>query len=332
MLTNWQSLLSDNLAWNLVHNGSTLDTITEHVRLLSEHCSFEDTFDNQEIDWPDTSKLCIEILLRPRASWSMHDNLRTFCSIVLNFPKACARFLQLVEPALKESAYYAVELAVPDRLRLMHLLAEYTGAIDEHQWRTYRHRLAALIAAGIREDSCVHRLSRTGSGMTPLMHALLGAMLAFQPFTLKRKHFDCTVASVQNRFIRWPTLLALAGVDLSKYAKREARLFRRHWRTSQRVLWECSLSHCEVIALRFGSTSAEWGLWVSHPGDCYSGIFWDMVEHPERSIPGAWTESEEIDPEPSVRRNIRFHRRYSMCELLNSDRVRWPDDLAFFED
>ena len=318
----------------LIRRGSTLDTIIEQFNFLSGLCAFENrSSDGREIYRRNETILCIDTLLRPRASWSMNDNLRIFCSIVLALPKFSARFLQLVEPALKERAYYDMKLDIPTRPKLMHLLAEYAGAIDECQWATYRHRLAVLIAAGIREDSCLHRLSRTGSGMTPLMHALLGAMTCFHTLSnATRKSFDCVMAAVQRRFQRWPTLLAMAGVDLSRYAKREVKLFRRHWRTSQRVLWECSSSHCEVIALRFGSTSAEWGLWVSHPGDCYSGLFWDMVEHPERSIPGAWMELEKYDPEPSVRRHYSSTRGYFEFELQDPDRLRWPDDLDFFED
>ncbi|RMY54988.1 hypothetical protein D0865_04420 [Hortaea werneckii] len=208
--------------------------------------------------------------------------------------------------------------------------AECAGAIDEDQWRAYKHRMAALIATGIQAGSDLHVLSKTGSGMTPLMHALFGAMLYFEG--VETVKFDRDVTTIQHRFQRWLTLLAMAGVDLSKYAKREARLFRKHWRTSQRVWWKCFICHCEVIALRFGSTATEWGLWVSHPGDSYSGQFWDMVEHPERSIPGAWMESEEFDPEPSVRRKFCYHRSRYEFELQDSDRARWPDDLDYFED
>ncbi|RMY38974.1 hypothetical protein D0866_02229 [Hortaea werneckii] len=330
-LTNRQSFLSSNLALNLVHENSTLDTIIEDVKLLSEHCNFDkDALEDKWTNWSDKSDLCIGILLRPRASWSMHDNLRFFGSVVLGFPKASARFLHLVEPAVKDRAYYAVKLDIPNRPRLMHLLAECAGAMDDYQWRAYKHLMAAVIAMGIQAGSDLHMLSKTGAGMTPLMHALLGAMLSFEKFS--RATFDRDVAAVQQRFQRWLILLAMAGVDLSRFAKREARLFRKHWRTSQRVLWKSFFRHCEVIALRFGSKATEWGLWVSHPGDSYSGLFWDMVEHPERSIPGAWMELEKSDPEPSVRRSYCSPRGYFEFELQDPDRLRWPDDLDYFED
>lgn len=319
---------------NLVQNDSTLDTIIECVNFLSEHSVFENhASDSQEIDWPNHPELCISILLRPRAFWwSMRDNLRTFCSIILGSAEASARFLHLVEPALKDRAYFAVQADMPDLASLMHLLAECACVISWDDWRTYKDELAALIASGIHAGPCLHLLSRIGSGMTPLMHALLGAMQSFQSFPPNKLNFDRSVAAVQHRFQRWPTLLAMAGVNLFRYGKREARLFRKHWRTSQRILWKYFFCHCEIIALRFGSTATEWGLWVSHPGDYYGGQFWDMVEHPERSMPGAWVESKQFDPEPSVGRTTCCPRGYFEFELDDSDRIRWPDDLDFFED
>ncbi|KAI7416154.1 hypothetical protein KC336_g10483 [Hortaea werneckii] len=311
LATEWHSSLSSLLELSLLNNHSTLDTIIEDVNFLSGLCVFGNrSSDNQQIYRQDSNVFCIDILLRPRASWSIYDSLRVFYSVVLNFSNASARFLHLVEPALKERAYYSAELDIPTRPKLMHVLAECAGAIDEDQWRAYKHPMAGLVASGIQAGSDLHMLSKTGAGMTPLMHALLGAVSSFDRSLWRKKViFDRAVAALQQRVQRWLTLLAMAGVDLSS-------------------LWR----HCEVIALRFGSTATEWGLWVLHPGDCYSGQFWDMVEHPERSIPGAWTESEEFDPEPSVRRNTRFPRGYSMYKLLDSDRVRWPDDLDFFED
>ncbi|KAI7350113.1 hypothetical protein KC320_g5654 [Hortaea werneckii] len=334
LATEWDSILSGNLTMNLVQNDSTLDTIIECVNFLSEHSVFENhASDSQEIDWPNHPELCISILLRPRAFWwSMRDNLRTFCSIILGSAEASARFLHLVEPALKDRAYFAVQADMPDLASLMHLLAECACVISWDDWRTYKDELAALIASGIHAGPCLHLLSRIGSGMTPLMHALLGAMQSFQSFPPNKLNFDRSVAAVQHRFQRWPTLLAMAGVNLFRYGKREARLFRKHWRTSQRILWKYFFCHCEIIALRFGSTATEWGLWVSHPGDYYGGQFWDMVEHPERSMPGAWVESKQFDPEPSVGRTTCCPRGYFEFELDDSDRIRWPDDLDFFED
>ncbi|RMX84329.1 hypothetical protein D0869_04649 [Hortaea werneckii] len=333
LATEWNSRLSGNLATILVWRDSTLDTIIEHFKFLSGLCVFENrTSHDQHINWLHGTKFCVDCLLQPRASWSMDDNLTFFRSIVLLSPNASAKFLHLVEPALKERAYFALQADTPDLTSLMHLLAECACAISWDDWRTYKHELAAFIASGINTGSCLHVLSRTGSGMTPLMHALLGAMRSFQSYTYERVNFDLTVSAVQYRFQRWPTLLAMAGVDLSRYAKREARLFRKHWRTSQRVLWKSFSRHCEVFALRFGSKATEWGLWVSHPGDSYSGLFWDMVEHPERSIPGAWTELEKFDPEPSVLRCYCSPRGYFEFELQDPDRLRWPDDLDYFED
>lgn len=194
----------------LINCDSTLDTIIEDVKFLSALSVFEnETSEDHGIYWRNTTILCTDTLLRPKASWSMHENLRTFGSILLNYADVSPRFLQLVEPALKEQAYFAAQMDMPSLPRLMHLLAECAGSIEEHTWREYKHELAALVAAGVRADSCLHVLSRIGSGMTPLMHALLGAMPSFErDFCVSRGNLDRAVTSVQHRFQRWLTLLA----------------------------------------------------------------------------------------------------------------------------
>ena len=46
-----------------------------------------------------------------------------------------------------------------------------------------------------------------------------------------------------------------------------------------------------VIGLDFSLGVDNWQLWLSNPLDEWAGDFWEMIEHPERRIPGAWDES-----------------------------------------
>ena len=48
--------------------------------------------------------------------------------------------------------------------------------------------------------------------------------------------------------------------------------------------------HFRVIGLHYGAAAEDWHLWLSNPLDKWAGEFWDMVEHPERAMPGAWDE------------------------------------------
>ncbi|TKA71992.1 hypothetical protein B0A55_07663 [Friedmanniomyces simplex] len=53
--------------------------------------------------------------------------------------------------------------------------------------------------------------------------------------------------------------------------------------------------HGTVMCMSWGPSPKYWKLWLSHRGDLYAGIFWDMVEHPERAEPGVWTEPDDSD-------------------------------------
>ena len=54
--------------------------------------------------------------------------------------------------------------------------------------------------------------------------------------------------------------------------------------------WEI-YSNIRIIRLDSGLGADNWQLWLSNPLDEWAGEFWDMIEHPERRIPGAWDES-----------------------------------------
>jgi len=45
-----------------------------------------------------------------------------------------------------------------------------------------------------------------------------------------------------------------------------------------------------VFGLGSGSEANDWHLWLSNPLDEWAGEFWDMIDHPERAIPGAFEE------------------------------------------
>ena len=48
-----------------------------------------------------------------------------------------------------------------------------------------------------------------------------------------------------------------------------------------------------VIGFDYGPCVDEWRLWVSNPLDEWAADFWDMIDHPERAIPGAWDDERE---------------------------------------
>jgi hypothetical protein len=52
----------------------------------------------------------------------------------------------------------------------------------------------------------------------------------------------------------------------------------------------CQGKLCKFIAIHYGPKADDWYLWLSNPLDEWAGEFWDMIDHPERAITGAWQE------------------------------------------
>ncbi|KAF7859741.1 hypothetical protein EAF04_008820 [Stromatinia cepivora] len=95
----------------------------------------------------------------------------------------------------------------------------------------------------------------------------------------------------------WLNRLASAGIDLIEYGQWEKRVYdydriysyffgeRRGGYLIQTLYWR-------LISFTYGPKKSDWQLWFTLEDKwmCEGGLaeFWDMVEHPERQMPGAW--------------------------------------------
>jgi hypothetical protein len=97
----------------------------------------------------------------------------------------------------------------------------------------------------------------------------------------------------------WLETLQTSGVDLEEYGKTEI-LFQKEGSMRDIPLFSVTswynrdnwdrVSFLRLIAMEVGPSPQDWKFWFSDPTDEFVGEFWDMVEHPERSMPGAWDE------------------------------------------
>jgi hypothetical protein len=98
--------------------------------------------------------------------------------------------------------------------------------------------------------------------------------------------------------------IAGAGVDLIEYGRRESRLHRKHHVKKQ---WDdfdedLNSSTCgkrvftlRLISFTYGLSPEDWQFWFTEAMDISFLEFWQMVEHPERGMPGAWNEYDYYD-------------------------------------
>jgi hypothetical protein len=121
--------------------------------------------------------------------------------------------------------------------------------------------------------------------------------------------FCTTSSATPTRSQTWGTELSLlyeAGIDLIDYGRGEQELVRsgqttsRCWLPIRRrafLLTYQSLDYYEKqvgkdfsISFKYGSKPSDWQFWFIEQMNNSFAEFWDMVDHPERAMPGSWDE------------------------------------------
>ncbi|KAK5692395.1 hypothetical protein LTR97_010703 [Elasticomyces elasticus] len=88
----------------------------------------------------------------------------------------------------------------------------------------------------------------------------------------------------------WVRSLYLAGVDLELYGRAEMDTLR----FLRDIYLHDSACLSRSVVVTYGPRVTDWEILGTHLGDCYAGLFWHMIEHPEENMPGAWRE--EMNP------------------------------------
>jgi hypothetical protein len=146
-------------------------------------------------------------------------------------------------------------------------------------------------------------LNRCGLFGTPLIQMLRGAYsLFYLPFEVKDAlgkvtNFDYSIQHPHRKgeeaLLTWLQTLQGFGIDLERYGKTEHKLFYQEsssWRNLEFLIPGRGeeVYPLRLIGLQVGPEPEDWKAWLSEPSDEFAGDFWDMLEHPERTIPGAW--------------------------------------------
>ena len=146
-------------------------------------------------------------------------------------------------------------------------------------------------------------LNRCGLFGTPLIQMLIGAhSTCWRLFKVKDALGKVTDSGHffrhphrkgEEALLTWLQTLQGFGIDLKRYGKTEHKLFYQEsssWRNLELLMpgRRGGVYLLRLIGLQVGPEPEDWKVWISEPSDKFAGDFWDMLEHPERTIPGAW--------------------------------------------
>jgi hypothetical protein len=164
----------------------------------------------------------------------------------------------------------------------------------------------------------VGQLIRAGAdpnAETPYGTALISVVVGAFSFCFGKRFYFAQYPSLEETLkkpgkgkialLAWLEVLKNFGVDLEAYGRKEASilsrediewsgreifLYRRDAYNAYNAYYHPYGLYLRLIGFEFGPNPEDWKFWFSDPTDQLVGDFWDMVEHPERSMPGAWDE------------------------------------------
>lgn len=102
----------------------------------------------------------------------------------------------------------------------------------------------------------------------------------------------------------WLDQLKHTGIDLNAYGHGEENFLRDHACFPYFYCWQHTTGQEEYIWLRlvsftYGPEPGDWIFYMTEVMENWFVEFWDMVEHPERKIPGAWSVDDNNEDEVS---------------------------------
>jgi hypothetical protein len=130
----------------------------------------------------------------------------------------------------------------------------------------------------------------------------LGIRFHYPSYTVLSPEILATLPYPSDVFIpvfHWLTLLKNAGIGLLDYGRKEKLVYNCRYPSfrSPRMTFEGTALPRMAFSFNFsyGSRPEDWKFWLIPMMDNSFTEFWDMVDHPERAMPGYWDDDESED-------------------------------------
>jgi hypothetical protein len=155
--------------------------------------------------------------------------------------------------------------------------------------------LPSLITDFVKGGSDLHALTLVGqTPILTLLSSCKGARGLIRNKSSKHTPIDSPPAPLRI----WLEQLRYSGIDLRRYGRMEKSLWRdprvnREWEydeVGKKGLWTGNTYRLRLINFNYGPEPEDWRFWIEPVLPNYFIQFWDMLDHPERAMPGAWEE------------------------------------------
>lgn len=262
-----------------------MEDLSEDATFIKNSFEFEpsdqypDAFE-RHLDWEDAP---IYALAKPMKSWTCSEvfELTVYFMRRTAFSHFGPNTLLKSLLDLIQSSSWGVEIwqqRDAQGMSLIHALAlAYSGLPLPCHSAILSQRatiLADFLKQAIRAGADLHAVSRGNVEVTPLAIAIFGGELQ-----------DPSIVWSDGSLQHWVGILFAEGIGIEEYGQVESEA----WLHSKHVRDLCERKAYGFI---YGRQPQDWKVFLEHPGDHYAGLFWDLVEHPERQVPGAWKDDD----------------------------------------
>jgi len=196
-------------------------------------------------------------------------------------------------------------------------------SIRDHENNTLLHLAAwhlgqllsgVLSDEGTRLEDClnlIHDLVHGGSdlnaltisGRTPMLEFLRAIFYRHfdRPHNLERYINLVSTLKCSELLHFWLKQLKASGVDLIRYGEEENRALESPSARREYTYWDYHKAEpwvddrwleARLIHFTYGPDPEDWRFWLAPVMEDYFIEFWEMIDHPERAIPGAWPDLE----------------------------------------
>lgn len=218
-----------------------------------------------------TDEVCMKQIFELRAQLS-----RDFAAIM----KYVVRDKDISRPGFKMShPYYGNLLHC-----FTYMIVGYSGTLA-NEWDLARR----LILAGMEIHAPPNRPQ--SSALFEIFRGLYQRSLSIYVQSEDGKTMVDDPFTVECRVYLWLRLLLDCGIDLVDYGRREKHLHTEGL-AQQYIYDDPEEAGYRLVSFTYGSRVEDWKFYIHPIFPPWSEQFWDMVEHPERLIPGAWTDDE----------------------------------------